>query len=294
MSIHVICPGCMTQFEVSDRFAGKKGPCPKCGHIIEIPKANVTIVSPDEMVVDGKKVHNPDHVRPIEQKSYSFTGHALLVNLGVFAAVLAVALFFHFVHMPYLAVPVGILLGLAVAFPLMKYGYMTFRDPDDLEIFLGGELGKKSIAGAAVFVALWLVYELILLYMNPGGMALVYLIPIALFAAFVPVVIFDMDFTDSLAVAVVFLLAVILLRGLMFNAEGGWIWQRHEMRRAVPAAVSGPGERSAGEGEEAAPAAGDDADSGQSEDAAPAARRPARRPKLDANAPDPTAVRRRR
>ena len=26
MSIHVICPGCMTQFEVSDRFAGKKGP----------------------------------------------------------------------------------------------------------------------------------------------------------------------------------------------------------------------------------------------------------------------------
>ena len=146
MSIHVICPGCMTQFEVSDRFAGKKGPCPKCGHIIEIPKANVTIVSPDEMVVDGKKVHNPDHVRPIEQKSYSFTGHALLVNLGVFAAVLAVALFFHFVHMPYLAVPVGILLGLAVAFPLMKYGYMTFRDPDDLEIFLGGELGAKLFA----------------------------------------------------------------------------------------------------------------------------------------------------
>lgn len=284
----------MTQFEVSDRFAGKKGPCPKCGHMIEIPKANVKIVGPDEIVVDGKKVYNPEHVRPIEQKSYSFTGHALFVNLAVFAAVLAVALVFHFIHAPFLAVPVGIALVLAIAYPLMKYGYMTFRDPDDLEILLGGELGKKSIIGAAVFLALWLIYELILLYMNPGGMALAYLVPIALFAAFVPVVIFDMDFTDALAVAVVFLLAVILLRGLMFSAEGGWIWQRHETRRAAPAAVSGPGDQTADEGEESEPAAGDDADSGQPEEAAPAARRPAKRPKLDANAPDPTAVRRRR
>ena len=231
----------MTQFEVSDRFAGKKGPCPKCGHIIEIPKVNVTIVSPDELVVDGKKVQNPDHVRPIEQKSYSFTASAVIVNLAVLTAVLAVALVFHFVHAPFLAVPVGIALVLAVAYPLMKYGYMTFRDPNDLEIFLGGQLGKKSILGAAVLLALWLVYELVLLYMNPGGMALAYLIPVAVFAAFVPVVIFDMDFSDSLAVAVVFLLAVILLRGLMFTGDGGWIWQRRDTARPVPAAVSETG-----------------------------------------------------
>ena len=114
MSIHVICPGCMTQFEVSDRFAGKKGPCPKCGHIIEIPKQNVTIVSPDELVVDGKKVQNPDHIRPIEPKSYSFTASAILVNLSVLTAVLAVALVFHFVHFLPLAIPVGVLEGEAI------------------------------------------------------------------------------------------------------------------------------------------------------------------------------------
>ena len=282
----------MTQFEVSDRFAGKKGPCPKCGHIIEIPKANVTIVSPDELVVDGKKVQNPDHVRPIEQKSYSFTASAVIVNLAVLTAVLAVALVFHFVHAPFLAVPVGIALVLAVAYPLMKYGYMTFRDPNDLEIFLGGQLGKKSILGAAVLLALWLVYELVLLYMNPGGMALAYLIPVAVFAAFVPVVIFDMDFSDSLAVAVVFLLAVILLRGLMFTGDGGWIWQRRDTARPAPAAVSETGaeptaaESGAGAEEAEAESAG--------EEAAAAPRKAQPRKKLDSKAPDPTAVRRRR
>ncbi len=278
----------MTQFEVSDRFAGKKGPCPKCGHIIEIPKANVTIVSPDELVVDGKKVQNPDLIRPIEQKSYSFTGRAIAVNLAVLTAVLAVAVVFHFVHFLPLAIPVGVLLGLAVAFPLMKYGYMTFRDPNDLEIFLGGQLGKKSILGALILIALWGLYELVLLYMNPGGMALAYLVPVAVFAAFVPVVLFDMDFTDSLAVAVVFLLAVILLRGVMFSQEGGWIWQRRDTVRPVPAAA---GAEAADAGSEA------DAEENGAEDgsaAAPAPRKAERRTKLDSKAPDPTAVRHRR
>ncbi len=288
MSIHVICPGCMTQFEVSDRFAGKKGPCPKCGHIIEIPKQNVTIVSPDELVVDGKKVQNPDHIRPIEQKSYSFTASAILVNLSVLTAVLAVALVFHFVHFLPLAIPVGVALVLAVAYPLMKYGYMTFRDPNDLEIFLGGQLGKKSILGAAVLLALWLVYELILYYLNPGGMALAYLVPVALFAAFVPIVIFDMDFTDALAVAVVFLLAVILLRGLMFGQENGWIWHRRDVSRPAPAAAEQPApaaETADGQTET------DDSETG---DSSPAPRRAAPRRKLDSKAPDPTAGLRRR
>lgn len=285
MAIHVICPGCMARFEVSDRFAGKKGPCPKCGHIIEIPKENVTIVAPDEMVVDGKKVHNPDMVRPIERKTYSFTGQALVVNLAVAAAVLIVAAIFHFVHFLPLAIPIGVLLGGTAAFTLVKYGYMTFRDPDDLEIFLGGTLGKKSVIAAVILMFLWILYELLLLYMNPGGMALAYLVPVAVLAAFVPVVLFDMSFTDSLAVAAVFLLAVILLRGIMFSSGNGWIWQRREVSRPVPAVVT-PSKDAAADA---------DSEVGESESAEqPAARRSGRRPKLDSAAPDPTKVRSRR
>ena len=30
MAIKVLCPGCRTLFTVSDKFAGRTGPCPKC------------------------------------------------------------------------------------------------------------------------------------------------------------------------------------------------------------------------------------------------------------------------
>ena len=73
MAIQVICPGCMRRFEVADRFAGKKGPCPRCGHIIEIPKEQVVVHAPDEMIIEGRKVKNPDFVRPIERSPFAFT-----------------------------------------------------------------------------------------------------------------------------------------------------------------------------------------------------------------------------
>lgn len=38
MAIVVTCPQCGTQFSVHDRFAGRKGPCPKCSATIPIPE----------------------------------------------------------------------------------------------------------------------------------------------------------------------------------------------------------------------------------------------------------------
>ncbi|QGJ72324.1 Hypothetical protein PBC10988_40420 [Planctomycetales bacterium 10988] len=40
MAIRVVCDSCRSRFEVDDRHAGKKGPCPKCGKVIQIPTAN--------------------------------------------------------------------------------------------------------------------------------------------------------------------------------------------------------------------------------------------------------------
>src|SRR5262245_13698414 len=37
MPIDITCPGCKTRFQVSEQFAGKKGPCPKCKTVITIP-----------------------------------------------------------------------------------------------------------------------------------------------------------------------------------------------------------------------------------------------------------------
>ena len=43
-------PGCMKRFSVADKFAGQKGPCPKCKKTITIPKKE------DEVVI-----HAPEH-----------------------------------------------------------------------------------------------------------------------------------------------------------------------------------------------------------------------------------------
>src|SRR5690606_4835519 len=37
MPIDVLCQGCQTRFQVSEKFAGKKGHCPKCKASITVP-----------------------------------------------------------------------------------------------------------------------------------------------------------------------------------------------------------------------------------------------------------------
>ena len=44
MAIQVTCSGCHARFKVSDKYAGRKGPCPKC-------KAEITVPDADEEVV---------------------------------------------------------------------------------------------------------------------------------------------------------------------------------------------------------------------------------------------------
>ncbi len=52
MPIQVTCPNpkCLKRFTVEDKWAGKKGPCPKCKQIITVPKKE------DELII-----HAPDH-----------------------------------------------------------------------------------------------------------------------------------------------------------------------------------------------------------------------------------------
>lgn len=46
MAIEVSCPSCKTKFTVSDKFAGKQGPCPKCKAPITIPKPEAKPAAP--------------------------------------------------------------------------------------------------------------------------------------------------------------------------------------------------------------------------------------------------------
>jgi hypothetical protein len=66
MPILVTCPGCKAQFNVSEKFAGKQGPCPKCKAVITIPKGNAApaAAEPPAAPAAGKKAGSPAAAPP--------------------------------------------------------------------------------------------------------------------------------------------------------------------------------------------------------------------------------------
>src|SRR5690242_8110423 len=57
MAIDVTCPACHTRFQVSEKFAGKSGPCPKCKKTIKVPELKEQVV-----------IHAPEVSGPVDSK----------------------------------------------------------------------------------------------------------------------------------------------------------------------------------------------------------------------------------
>jgi len=87
MPIPVTCPGCLARFTVSDKYAGKQGPCPKCKQTITVPDKSqeVVIHAPDDGPKDsaGKPVLKP--IRRVE-----FTPNGLQIGVAIGVASLAI------------------------------------------------------------------------------------------------------------------------------------------------------------------------------------------------------------
>jgi hypothetical protein len=91
MPITIVCPGCHGRFSVSEKFAGKQGPCPKCKTVISIPKASeeVKIHAPEDYggakTATGKLV-----LKPIAREATKLSttwvlaiGAATLITIGL-------------------------------------------------------------------------------------------------------------------------------------------------------------------------------------------------------------------
>ncbi|MDO5554692.1 MAG: hypothetical protein Q4G68_13115 [Planctomycetia bacterium] len=282
MAINVICPGCMTRFQVSDRFAGKKGPCPKCGHIIEIPKEKLVVHAPEDITSGGKTFKGGSSIRPILQSRFVFSVRQLSIALTGVVLVLALAWSMSLWPASLAKNITGMVGCTAVGFCLVAFGYMMVREEDDLEILLGHELHRRSLYTAVCFALSWLALEGIISYMSPGPFVVIYLVPIAILGAAAAVIIFDTDVNKAGLLYAFFLIAVVILRGLMFAPEG-WIWQDSVSVRPVRSAPV-----------EVAPAEASPTDAQQGSTAgksAPGQREKAEKPrvKLDPrSAPDPS------
>lgn len=158
MPIPVICPGCKAAFQVSDKFAGKKGPCPKCKTVITIPEAS------PEIVIHAPKPEGPTDStgRPVfmpilrEETVLSQTTIVALV-----AAVVTVLLVAIVVGLATKGNPPTFLLilgAVGLAPPLSLAGYAMLRDQESVP-YRGQTLWLRIAITSVVYVVLWGIYR---------------------------------------------------------------------------------------------------------------------------------------
>jgi predicted Zn finger-like uncharacterized protein len=162
MAIDVTCPSCHTRFQVSDKFAGKSGPCPKCKKTIKVPEKK------DEVVIHAPEVSGPTDstgvaiLKPLTRKETRLgTTHIIaIVGSVVLVLVVAAVLRTQSLQIRQMAAMLGtVLLGPPLAFA----GYTFLRD-DELEPYRGQEVLLRSLACGLVYAALWGTYWLVFAY----------------------------------------------------------------------------------------------------------------------------------
>lgn len=164
MPIQVTCRHCLKRFQVSDKFAGKSGPCPNCKKTIEIPKADeeVVIHAPDDGAPKDRT--GTSVLKPIERKETDITKRGLLATIGIIIAVFAFAFVFRLIETSGQAPLWAQLIGLvALAPPLVWAGY-TFLYDQDREPYVGPELRNRVLICSAIFAVLWCVYAFLPVY----------------------------------------------------------------------------------------------------------------------------------
>jgi hypothetical protein len=223
MPILVVCPTCKAEFKVSEKFAGKSGPCPKCKAPIKIPalEAEVKIHAPDTSDIPaakgagGKAAPKPGSLKPLVRQETKVRPLAAIGIVVTIAAAVAGA----WVGGP-LLVENGWLRGialLAVSIPIVAAGYSFLRN-DELEPYRGLPLLLRSSIAALIYAGLWMGFSFIPPDMTRSTVNWFFLAPpFAIIGAITALATLDLDFGSGFfhyAFYVVITLALGYLAGL--------------------------------------------------------------------------------
>lgn len=173
MPITVVCPGCKSRFTVSDQFAGRTGPCPKCKQSIKIPEPaakSVVIHEPDRPVATSSGTGKAP-TAPLKKRDKPVPVRAFVITVAGALACMAAAAALPLAYPPTPAtgtsppqstIPSWLLLAgaFAVAVPAVLLGYAAVRNRE-LEPYRGQPLFVRALVCAAVYAALWGVRGLI-------------------------------------------------------------------------------------------------------------------------------------
>ncbi len=220
MPIQVTCPSCLKRFQVSDKFAGKSGPCPNCKKPIKIPEKNeeVVIHAPED---DAPKDRTGKSVlKPLERTETQITKRGMLIVAGAIltAISLAIGLRLTAAEGSEPQIWARIIGAILLAPPLVWAGYTFVRD-SELAPYVTTELRNRVLILSAVFAALWMLYAFLPSYlldlesaseMSFLWFGIVFCIMLAA-GAFASVATFELEFTGGLAHAGLYLIVTLIL-----------------------------------------------------------------------------------
>ncbi|MEI7461345.1 MAG: hypothetical protein WCK15_18200 [Pirellula sp.] len=179
MPIPVTCPGCLTRFTVSDKYAGKTGPCPKCKKELVVPDKS------QEVVVHAPEVSGPKDskgvavLKPLKRAEFKLSKNEMIVASILFVLSIGFAIFGRvgFAEPPLWLLVLGVL---ALSFPLAWIGYTFFHD-DELAEYSGRERLARVGSCAAVFAISWGLYWFLASYLGNKKLADIDSIQFAIF-----------------------------------------------------------------------------------------------------------------
>lgn len=216
MPIAVTCPKCLTRFSVSEKFAGKKGPCPKCKSEIRVPELSEQVVvhaPPDTAPKDSK---GQSVLKPIKRRDVDIGRTLILLCVaGVIGAVLLAVGMRLTGGAPVIA---RVIVAVLVAPPLVRFGYAIARD-HELEPYVGRELWNRVFITSAVLAATWLIYVWVMPYvldidyayemgLLSSGIGLVVMLCIGALAAMGA---FELEFLGGLIISGVYITSTLVL-----------------------------------------------------------------------------------
>src|SRR3569623_175011 len=171
MAIDVTCPACKTWFQVSEKFAGKSGPCPKCKQTIKVPDKTqqVVIHAPDETAT--KTATGQPIFKPIARTEVRLQTWQIAAIVGSVLLVLVIAFVLRLQHPPLRTLNVLLPIGAVALAPLLAFAGYTFLRDDELEPFRGHEVILRSLACGLAWAALWGAYWFIVMYFAPAQTA---------------------------------------------------------------------------------------------------------------------------
>ena len=205
MPIDITCSKCHTRFKVSEKFAGKKGPCPKCKAEITIPtlQDEVVVHAPDDAEATSKDAAKVS-LKPISRQETKVSPLFIVGTCAGIVLVIGMALLVRFVLKGDAS---GLMLGIGafvLAPPLVWGGYSFLRD-DELEPYRGQSLLIRTMICSLVYALLWGAFAWVPPYVMNVELHQLELFhyfllipPIVLVGALPPLLALDLDFGNGL------------------------------------------------------------------------------------------------